>query len=108
IRPNFTFIYGIRYENQTNANSHFNFAPRIAFAWSPGAANSTKPPKTVIRGGTGLFYDRVGEGIFLNEQRNNGINLQSFTVPEPFIAALPPTLAQIAASRALYALLNTL
>jgi hypothetical protein len=107
IRPNFTFSYGVRYENQTNANSHFNFAPRIAFAWSPGAANSTKPPKTVIRGGTGLFYDRVGENIFLNEQRNNGINLQSFTVPEPFINAAPPTLAQIAASRAVYDVLNT-
>jgi hypothetical protein len=107
IRPNFTFSYGIRYENQTNANSHFNFAPRIAFAWSPGAANSTKPPKTVIRGGAGFFYDRVSEGIYLSEERNNGVTLQSFTVPEPFINAAPPTLAQIITSRAVYDLLNT-
>lgn len=107
LRPNFTFSYGVRYENQTNANSHFNFAPRLAFAWSPGAANSTKPPKTVIRGGAGLFYERVGESIYLSEERNNGINLQSFAVPEPFLAAAPPTLAQIAASRAVYDLLNT-
>ncbi|HYX29767.1 MAG TPA: carboxypeptidase regulatory-like domain-containing protein, partial [Pyrinomonadaceae bacterium] len=48
VRPNITFSYGLRYENQTNANSKFNFAPRLAFAWSPGAANSTKPPKTVV------------------------------------------------------------
>jgi len=107
LRPNFTFSYGIRYENQTNANGRFNFAPRVAFAWSPGAANSTKPPKTVIRGGGGLFYERVGEGIYLNEERNNGVNLQSFTVPEPFLAAAPPTLAQIAGSRTVYDLLNT-
>jgi hypothetical protein len=107
LRPNFTFSYGLRYENQTNANSHFNFAPRVAFAWSPGAANSTKPPHTVIRGGAGLFYERVGEGIYLSEERNNGINLQSFAVPEPFLAAAPPTLAQIIASRAVYDLLNT-
>jgi len=107
IRPNFTFSYGIRYENQTNANSHFNFAPRLAFAWSPGAANSTKPPKTVIRGGAGLFYERVGDGIYLSEERNNGVNLQSFAVPEPFLAAAPPTLAQIAGSRTIYDLLNT-
>jgi hypothetical protein len=108
IRPNFTFSYGIRYENQTNANGDFNFAPRLAFAWSPGAANSTKPPKTVIRGGAGLFYERVGENIFLNEERNNGVNLQSFSVPEPLNQqGAPPTLTQIAASRAVYDLLNT-
>jgi len=107
LRPNFTFSYGIRYENQTNANSHFNFAPRLAFAWSPGAANSTKPPHTVIRGGAGLFYERVGEGIFLSEERFNGVTQQQFAVPEPFTPNAPPTLQQIAASRAVYDLLNT-
>ncbi|HYW69785.1 MAG TPA: carboxypeptidase regulatory-like domain-containing protein [Pyrinomonadaceae bacterium] len=107
VRPNLTFSYGIRYENQTNANSHFNFAPRLAFAWSPGAANSTKPPHTVVRGGGGVFYERVGEGIFLSEERNNGVNLQSISVPEPFNPGNPPTLAQITASRAIYDLLNT-
>src|SRR5437588_3275718 len=45
IRPNFMLSYGLRYENQTNIHSKFNFAPRLGFAWSPGAANSTKPPK---------------------------------------------------------------
>jgi hypothetical protein len=107
LRPNFTFSYGIRYENQSNISSIFNFAPRLAFAWSPGAANSTKPPKTVIRGGAGLFYDRVGEGITLTSERLNGVNQQQFFVPEPFTPNAPPTLAQIAASRAVYDLLNT-
>lgn len=107
IRPNFTFSYGLRYENQTNANGDFNFAPRLAFAWSPGAANSTKPPKTVIRGGAGLFYERVGEGIYLTEARNNGVNLQSFAVPEPQVQGAPPTLLQIQNSRAVYDVLNT-
>jgi hypothetical protein len=107
LRPNFTFSYGVRYENQSNIASIFNFAPRIAFAWSPGAANSTKPPKTVIRGGAGLFYDRVGEGITLTSERLNGVNQQQFFVPEPFTPNAPPTLAQIAASRAVYDLLNS-
>jgi hypothetical protein len=107
LRPNFTFSYGIRYENQSNISSIFNFAPRLAFAWSPGAANSTKPPKTVIRGGGGLFYDRVGEGIILSSERFNGVTQQQFAVPEPFTPNAPPTLAQIAASRAVYDLLNT-
>lgn len=107
LRPNFTFSYGIRYENQSNISSIFNFAPRVAFAWSPGAANSTKPPHTVIRGGGGLFYDRVGEGITLSSERFDGVTQQQFFVPEPFTPNAPPTLAQITASRAVYDLLNT-
>ncbi len=35
IRPNFTLSPGLRYENQNNINNDFDFAPRIAFAWSP-------------------------------------------------------------------------
>ena len=35
MRPNFTLSPGFRYENQNNIDSNFNFAPRIAFAWSP-------------------------------------------------------------------------
>ena len=35
LRPNFTLSPGFRYENQDNIDSNYNFAPRIAFAWSP-------------------------------------------------------------------------
>src|ERR1700752_3358889 len=52
VRPNFTLSPGLRYENQNNINSNFNFAPRIAFAWSPVfghkkvAANAAPKPAT--------------------------------------------------------------
>ncbi len=52
VKPNLTFSYGLRYETQTNAHSKYDFAPRLAVAWSPGAANSARPPKMVIRFGT--------------------------------------------------------
>jgi hypothetical protein len=112
IRPNFTFSYGLRYENQTNASSHFNFAPRLAFAWSPGAANSTKPPKTVIRGGAGIFYNRFSEGYTLTTDRFNGVNQQQFAVPEPIFTdqngiPAPPTLAQLATFKPVFDVLNT-
>jgi hypothetical protein len=48
VRPNLTLSPGLRYENQNNIDSHFNFAPRIAFAWSPvfgGGKKATPPAK---------------------------------------------------------------
>jgi hypothetical protein len=44
LRPNLTISPGLRYENQNNIDSNFNFAPRIAFAWSPVfGGNKPKP-----------------------------------------------------------------
>ncbi|MEK6283298.1 MAG: carboxypeptidase regulatory-like domain-containing protein [Acidobacteriota bacterium] len=82
IRPNFTLSYGLRYEGQTNIGSDFNFAPRLAFAWSPGAADSTKPPTMVIRAGGGVFYNRFTEGATLQANRFNGVSQQSYFVSE--------------------------
>lgn len=36
---------------------YHNFAPRIAFAYTPGSG------KTVIRGGFGMVYDHIGSGL---------------------------------------------
>jgi hypothetical protein len=91
VRPNFTLSLGLRYENQSNIDSNFNIAPRVGFAWSPRGQQS----KTVIRGGYGIFYDRVSENLTLNATRLNGSNQQQFTVQNPdFFPAIPsaPTL----------------
>lgn len=52
-RPNLSFDVGLRYENQQIADE-INLAPRAGFAWSP-----FKGERTVLRGGVGLFYDKV-------------------------------------------------
>jgi hypothetical protein len=85
VRPDLTLSLGLRYELQTNASSKFNFAPRIAFAWSPGGAGSTRPPKTVIRGGVGIFYNRFSESSTLQANRFNGENQQQFVVTNPLV-----------------------
>ncbi len=82
VRPNITMSYGLRYEYQTNIHSPLNFAPRFALAWSPGAANSARPPKMVIRFGAGVFYNRFGEFQTLQAHRFNGTNTQQFLVRE--------------------------
>ncbi len=107
-KPNLTFSFGLRYEIQNNAGSKLDFAPRLAFAWSPGAAAATKPPKTVFRAGAGIFYNRFGENQTLTANRFNGVSEQTFTITEPF-RSLPPTVAEQADPSvvAVYNLLNS-
>jgi Carboxypeptidase regulatory-like domain/TonB dependent receptor len=108
IRPNITLSYGLRYETQTNAHSRYDFAPRIAVAWSPGAANSARPPKMVIRMGTGFFYNRFSESSTLQANRFNGVNLLQTSVTEPADRDDAPSIAeqQLPNVAAIYSLLN--
>jgi hypothetical protein len=108
IRPNLTFSYGLRYETQTNAHSKFDFGPRLAVAWSPGAANSARPPKMVIRFGTGFFYNRFREGNTLTANRFNGVNVLQTSVVEPFDRSAPPSVLEQSLPNVapIYALLN--
>src|SRR6185436_466565 len=103
VRPNLTFSFGLRYENQSNISSLLNFAPRLAVAWSPGAANSTRPPNMVIRAGGGVFYNRFSESNTLQANRFNGVNQQQYSISErpiyeningqlTFVGALPSVL----------------
>jgi len=107
IRPNITFSYGLRYETQTNAHSKYDFAPRLAVAWSPGAANSARPPKMVIRLGTGFFYNRFNENNTLTANRFNGVNVIQTSVNEPFENTPPGVLEQQLPNVApIYSILN--
>ncbi len=91
VRPNITLSYGLRYEIQTNAHSKYDFAPRIAVAWSPGAANSARPPKMVIRFGAGFFYNRFNENSTLQTNRFNGVKVLQTIVTEPIDRLKPPS-----------------
>lgn len=108
VRPNLTLSYGLRYETQTNAHSKYDFGPRLAVAWSPGAANSARPPKMVIRVGTGFFFNRFSEGSTLTANRYNGVNvIQTFVTEEARRLAPPSVAEQLAPNVAgIYAILN--
>jgi len=99
LRPNFTLSLGLRYEMQTNISDHADFAPRIGFAFSPGGANNPKP-KTVIRGGFGMFYDRFALANTLTADRFNGTVEQSYVVTNPLFYPNIPSIASLAGSLA--------
>jgi hypothetical protein len=90
ISPAFTLSAGLRYENQTNISSNYNLAPRLSFAWSPGAGGA-RAPKTVVRGGFGIFYDRFSEGLTLQSIRFDGVRQLNYVVsvndPNPTVRA---------------------
>src|SRR5690349_12673592 len=108
VRPNITLSYGLRYETQTNAHSKYDFGPRLALAWSPGAANSARPPKMVIRAGSGFFFNRFSENYTLTSHRFNGVNVVQTFVTEEAKRLLPPTVAEQQAPNVagLYSILN--
>ena len=81
-RKDLTISGGLRYENQTNLKSNFNFAPRIGFAYAPGAGGA-KQPKTTIRGAFGIFYDRFSENTTLTARRNDGVSQVQYVVTDP-------------------------
>src|SRR6185312_6110642 len=108
LKPNLTVSYGLRYEYQNNTHSPLNFGPRLAVAWSPGAANSARPPKMVIRFGTGFFYNRFNEGRTLQANRFNGVNVLQTSVVEPIDRNTPPNVAEQALPNVagIYSILN--
>ncbi len=85
VRPNLTLSAGLRYEAQNNIGSDFDFAPRVAFAWSP--ASDPRNQSTVIRGGFGIFFQRFGQNLTLQAERTVG-GSQSFVVTDATSAAL--------------------
>ncbi len=101
IRPNFTLNYGLAYETETNLfnhdlskpqylaplygsdlsatnNNHGQVSPALGFAWGLG-----KDKKTVIRGGSGIYYDteylyqRLQERAYIGPVGNGRVQYQS-------------------------------
>jgi hypothetical protein len=104
ITPRLTLNYGARYDFETGVGflvnaDHHDFAPRIGLAYSPD-------PKTVIRAGYGLFYDRytltfffvsgpqrppIIPGLPLNNNQTTGTwLLNSLFLPFPLLIPCTP------------------
>ena len=90
MRPNLSLTYGIRFESQNDIHDHADFAPRLGIAWGLGS-DGKSAPKTVLRGGFGIFYDRFGYNLVQQADRLNGVTQQSIVVQNPqFYPTIPP------------------
>jgi hypothetical protein len=79
-----TAMFGVRYDYQNNLDDHNNAAPRIGFAYALG-------PTTVIRGGAGIYYDRLQDWLVENVKRADGsrqheIVINDASYPNPFLS----------------------
>ncbi len=81
VHPNISLSYGLRFETQNGIQNRANWAPRLGLAW--GIGGKSAPPKVVLRGGFGIFYDRFQEAQILEAQRLNGITQKQFVISNP-------------------------
>ncbi|RPI47983.1 MAG: TonB-dependent receptor, partial [Acidobacteria bacterium] len=77
IRPNFTLMLGVRYDWESIVEDRNNVAPRLAFSWAPGSQ------KTAIRGGAGMFYERLGGTAYERVQLYGGDRFRALVFNNP-------------------------
>jgi Carboxypeptidase regulatory-like domain len=101
VRPNLTLSGGMRFETQNAIHDHGDWAPRLSFAWGIGGGGKSAP-KTVLRGGFGIFYDRFSNTLVLNADRLNGVTQQQYVVEDPSYTPNPTPPASSSAPQAIY------
>lgn len=88
VLPSLTINLGVRYDVQTlktiNTDTN-NISPRAGFAWSP-----FQNRRTVIRGGFGLYYDRIPLRAVANALLSSG-NTTTITSTSQLSISLSPT-----------------
>jgi hypothetical protein len=86
-----TLNLGLRYDLQFLETIHTdtnNVSPRLGFAWAPGTSQ-----RLVVRGGAGLFFDRVPLRAVANALLSAGNTTDVTQLRQPQVSGLLPTQA---------------
>jgi len=112
INQRFTFSYGLRWETQNRINDKSDWAPRLSFAYALGHGDAKHPPKTVLRGGYGWFYQRftvpnsfgsnAGTPYVIQAIHQNGFNQKVSTITNPTFPVNPTSVANANTAQTLY------
>ena len=75
MRKNLGMSFGLRYENQNNIKSPFNFAPRFSLIWSPKKKQKENALRSLPRvsAGIGVNYQRFGIGNLISMRQTNDV-----------------------------------
>ena len=88
LRDDVTLDLGLRYDRQTFSDGNANFAPRVGAAWNPHG-----DPKTVVRGGYGLYFTQLRSNLQANFDLNGPLGIGSYTASPGqtgFPTCIPP------------------
>ena len=98
LRPRLNLLLGVRHELQSNLDEHADLAPRLALS------AASEDGRTIVRAGTGIFYQR--QPVTLEEQYLllDGSNLRQVVLTnpsypltgDPFAQAGPPNVLRLA------------
>jgi hypothetical protein len=104
LRPNFSLTPGLRYDWQNFlGGDRNNFSPRLSFGYV-----LDQKSKTVLRGGGGIYYDRIGGGPIIDlaryqDAKRRSLQISSRQQPLCYPIAncvdtnlLPPSLVELA------------
>ena len=89
VAPGLTLNLGLRYERQTFTDDRNNFSPRVGFAY-----NLFGTPKTVLRGGYGIYYSELRANLGAQFSQSSPDGVFTFTAA-PGQLGFPTSLAPL-------------
>ena len=90
VSPKLTLSFGLRQDFQTHLQDKINFSPRLGVVWAMNKKNS-------IRGGAGVFHNRIDTGLTSDVIRFDGDHQTQFVIQRPDFFEEIPSVFELAA-----------